>query len=89
MTALLEEMDRRGAPAEGDFDICSQLWRVRRDSGVDDRRILSEIGILFVEGFETTGHTISWTLFNIATVPGESAEQAGLVGWVQRLYPRL
>jgi cytochrome P450 len=33
-------------------------------------RVLSEIGILFVEGFETTGHTTSWTLFNIATVPG-------------------
>jgi len=32
--------------------------------------VLSEIGILFVEGFETTGHTTSWTLFNIATVPG-------------------
>jgi hypothetical protein len=33
-------------------------------------RILSEIGMLFVEGFETTGHTTSWTLFNIASVPG-------------------
>ena len=32
--------------------------------------MLSEIGILFVEGFETTGHTTSWTLFNIASVPG-------------------
>lgn len=29
-----------------------------------------QIGILFVEGFETTGHTISWTLFNVATTPG-------------------
>ncbi len=33
-----------------------------------------QIGILFVEGFETTGHTISWTLFNVATTPG--AEEA-------------
>ncbi|GLC46900.1 hypothetical protein PLESTB_001281900 [Pleodorina starrii] len=37
---------------------------------ITEERILSEIGILFVEGFETTGHTISWTLFNIATTPG-------------------
>jgi hypothetical protein len=43
---------------------------------VTDERILSEIGILFVEGFETTGHTISWTLFNVATVAG---------GWLGRL----
>lgn len=40
--------------------------------GIEDERVLSEIGILFVEGFETTGHTTSWTLFNIATVPGET-----------------
>ncbi|KAF5828281.1 cytochrome P450, partial [Dunaliella salina] len=32
-------------------------------------RIMSEIGILFVEGFETTGHTISWTLLKVATTP--------------------
>jgi cytochrome P450 len=70
MSVLLEEMDRRGEPQEGDYDIGSQLWRVRKEAGVDDGRLLSEIGILFVEGFETTGHTISWTLFNIATVPG-------------------
>ena len=38
---------------------------------MEEGRILSEIGILFVEGFETTGHTISWTLLNIASSPGE------------------
>ena len=37
---------------------------------VDEGRILSEIGVLFFEGFETTGHTISWTLLNIASSTG-------------------
>ena len=39
---------------------------------LDEGRCLSEIGILFVEGFETTGHTISWTLLNLATHTGKS-----------------
>jgi len=50
---------------------------------IPEARVLSEIGILFVEGFETTGHTTSWTLFNIATVPGvqdKIAAGAGLPG---------
>ncbi|KAL6749937.1 cytochrome P450 [Haematococcus lacustris] len=33
-------------------------------------RLLSDLGIVFVAGFETTGHTISWTLLHIATTPG-------------------
>ena len=37
---------------------------------VSKERALSEIGILFVEGFETTGHTISWTLLQVVTHPG-------------------
>jgi len=36
-------------------------------------------GILFVEGFETTGHSISWTLLNVATEPGERLCVHGLV----------
>lgn len=70
MRVLLKEMVDRGPPAEDDLDIAAQLYRCRHLAGITDERILSEIGILFVEGFETTGHTISWTLFNIATTPG-------------------
>ncbi len=50
---------------------CMPSLDLQETHGVDEARVLSEIGILFVEGFETTGHTTSWTLFNIATVPGE------------------
>jgi hypothetical protein len=78
MQLLLDEMIRRGPPAADDCSIAAQLYRVRGTAGLDDARLLSEIGILFVEGFETTGHTISWTLFNVATVPGGCWWPAGL-----------
>ncbi|CAD7695564.1 unnamed protein product [Ostreobium quekettii] len=85
MTRLLEEMKARGPPAEDDFSIGAQLLRLEKEGGVSTERILSEIGILFVEGFETTGHTISWTLFCLATNPGaqervaEELDAAGLL----------
>jgi hypothetical protein len=78
MQLLLDEMLRRGPPAADDFSIAAQLYRVRGVAGVDDARLLSEIGILFVEGFETTGHTVSWTMFNVATVPGGGRHCAAL-----------
>ncbi|WIA35872.1 hypothetical protein OEZ86_004255 [Tetradesmus obliquus] len=77
MAKLLDNLQARGPPAEDDTDIGSQLVRVMNTHPELSRdRILSEIGILFVEGFETTGHTTSWTLFNIASVPGVQAKIA-------------
>eukprot|EP00878_Enallax_costatus_P004731 GHUV01004980.1.p1 GENE.GHUV01004980.1~~GHUV01004980.1.p1 ORF type:complete len:543 (+),score=147.42 GHUV01004980.1:709-2337(+) len=71
MTVLLHELKTRGAPDGDDQDISTQLYRVLQEHpDIPESRVLSEIGILFVEGFETTGHTTSWTLFNIASVPG-------------------
>eukprot|EP00878_Enallax_costatus_P000395 GHUV01000482.1.p1 GENE.GHUV01000482.1~~GHUV01000482.1.p1 ORF type:complete len:459 (+),score=124.68 GHUV01000482.1:1092-2468(+) len=71
MNLLLKQLEARGEPAADDTDIGSQLLKVIRDHPEISRdRVLSEIGILFVEGFETTGHTTSWTLFNITTMPG-------------------
>jgi len=70
MAFLLNQMKERGPPDEDDHDIAAQLYRVMAEHPeVSEARVLSEIGILFVEGFETTGHTTSWTLFNIATHP--------------------
>lgn len=70
MQMLLNQMKERGPPADDDHDIAAQLYRVMAEyPEVSEARVLSEIGILFVEGFETTGHTTSWTLFNIATHP--------------------
>jgi hypothetical protein len=56
MRILLEELKARGEPAADDQSIASQLYRVMRDHPeITEDRVLSEIGILFVEGFETTG----------------------------------
>jgi cytochrome P450 len=85
MIALLDTMRKRGPPKHTDFSIGAQLLRLQNTCGITDDRILSEIGILFVEGFETTGHTISWTLFCIATTEGiqekiaEELDNAGLL----------
>lgn len=71
MGLLLKEMKARGPPPEHDQDIAAQLYRVMKEGpSISENRILSEIGILFIEGFETTGHTTSWTIYNIATNPG-------------------
>ncbi|KIY97876.1 hypothetical protein MNEG_10087 [Monoraphidium neglectum] len=69
MRFLLNKI-KDGEPSDDNTDIGAQIWRVLRDHPeISEDRMLSEIGILFVEGFETTGHTTSWTLFNIATHP--------------------
>lgn len=58
-------------PADDDFSVAAQLMRLKSRGSISDERVLAEIGILFVGGFQTTAHTISWTLFCIATNRGE------------------
>jgi hypothetical protein len=66
MRLLLDKLQSRGAPSEDDQDIAAQLYRVLKEHPeIPEGRILSEIGMLFVEGFETTGHTTSWTLSQV------------------------
>jgi hypothetical protein len=56
MRTLLNEMKQRGPPPAEDQDIAAQLYRVMSENpAICEDRILSEIGMLFVEGFETTG----------------------------------
>jgi hypothetical protein len=56
MAALLKALEARGPPDADDSDIGAQLLRVMQEHpGISRDRVLSEIGILFVEGFETTG----------------------------------
>lgn len=79
MKDLLQGLRAKGGPDSDDTDIGAQLYRLLGTTpALNEARILSEIGILFVEGFETTGHTISWTLMNIATTPGASP---GFCNW--------
>ncbi|KAI8464092.1 MAG: cytochrome P450 [Monoraphidium minutum] len=77
MRFLLNKIRADGEPAEDNMDIGAQVWRVLKEHpDISEDRMLSEIGMLFVEGFETTGHTTSWTLFNIATHPEVQAKIA-------------
>jgi len=56
MSVLLRELKERGALDPDDQDIATQLCRVLQEHpDISEARVLSEIGILFVEGFETTG----------------------------------
>lgn len=60
MRTLLNEMKERGEPPADDQDIAAQLYRVMAEnSNICENRILSEIGMLFVEGFETTGGNLA------------------------------
>jgi cytochrome P450 len=56
MRTLLNEMKQRGEPDPEDHDIAAQLYRAMSENpDISEDRVLSEIGMLFVEGFETTG----------------------------------
>lgn len=71
---LFREIVDKGMPASDDFSVAAQLMRLKNKGSISDERILAEIGILFVGGFETTAHTISWTLFCIVTNRGEYSD---------------
>jgi hypothetical protein len=59
MSVLLSELKQRDALDPEDQDIATQLCRVLKEHpDVPEARVLSEIGILFVEGFETTGEVL-------------------------------
>jgi cytochrome P450 len=56
MRFLLNKIRTDGEPAEENCDIGAQVWRVLKEHpDISEDRMLSEIGMLFVEGFETTG----------------------------------
>jgi hypothetical protein len=56
MRFLLNKIKTDGEPAEDNCDIGAQVWRVLKEHPeISEDRMLSEIGMLFVEGFETTG----------------------------------
>ncbi|KAG1667985.1 hypothetical protein FOA52_000629 [Chlamydomonas sp. UWO 241] len=70
MSRLLDKMLERDDDGNDNQDIGTQLARLIRQGDITKGRALSELGILFVEGFETTGHTISWTLMHVAVNEG-------------------
>ena len=61
---LLAEMKARGEPGAEDGSIGAHLLRIRDAAGrkLPDERLLPHIGMFFFAGFDTTGHTMAWTL---------------------------
>ena len=53
-----------GGPADDDGSIGAHLLRIRDADGkpLPDERLLPHIGMFFFAGFDTTGHTMAWTL---------------------------
>jgi len=71
MRFLLNKIHADGEPPEDNTDIGAQVWRVLKEHpDISPDRMLSEIGMLFVEGFETTGESLS------------GVGGAGVGGWV-------
>ncbi len=61
---LLNEMRTRREVDPDDGSIGAHLLRIRDARGqlLSDEVILPHIGMLFFAGFDTTGHTMAWTL---------------------------
>ena len=59
-----------------------------------DEQLAGEIGLIFFAGFETTGHTMAWTLYLLAEHPEAEAKVAaeldalGLLATPARPRPR-
>ncbi|KAK9837127.1 hypothetical protein WJX81_004899 [Elliptochloris bilobata] len=79
MRDLAEEVHARGARSEEeDPTVAGHLMRVRDAAGrpLPFTRLWSEISIVFMAGMETTGHTISWTLYLVSQHPAVEARLA-------------
>ena len=61
---LLAAMRARGEPDEDDGSIGALLMRIRDANGqpLSDEVLLPQIAVFFLAGFDTTGHTLAWTL---------------------------
>ncbi|KAK9916023.1 hypothetical protein WJX75_007417 [Coccomyxa subellipsoidea] len=86
---------RRERPAEATF--AAHLLDIvdpRTGQGITDEFLQPEIALLFLAGFETTGHTASWTLYAIsqdADVEAKITEELaslGLLATPERPKPR-
>ena len=61
---LLAEMKASEEAGEEGASIGAHLLRIRDAAGqkLPDERLLPHIGMFFFAGFDTTGHTMAWTL---------------------------
>lgn len=66
------QVKARGPPSDDDSSIAAQLMRVqdpRTGKPLADKYLLPQFSVLFWAGFDTTGNTMTWTLFLISRHP--------------------
>ena len=68
MFDILSDFRSKGPLEDSDMTVAAQLLRIRdpkTGKPLPDDRIAAEIGVLFTGGFETTGHTIAWAMWDL------------------------
>ncbi|BDA51402.1 probable cytochrome P450 4V2 [Coccomyxa sp. Obi] len=68
-TTILQDMRTRGCHNPSDLSVGAQLLKVvdpQTGSQLSDAQLTAEIGTFLMGGFETTAHTLSFTVFCIA-----------------------
>ena len=66
------QVKARGPPADDDSSMAAQLMRLRHPrtgQPLADKYLLPQFSVLFWAGFDTTGNTMTWTLFLISQHP--------------------
>lgn len=53
-------------PHRGSQSIGAALYQLYEEGKISEDRLLSEMAIIFVEGFETTGHTLAFTVYHLS-----------------------
>lgn len=69
---VVVQVKARGPPADDDSSIAAQLMHVldpRTGKPLADKYLLPQFSVLFWAGFDTTGNTMTWTLFLISQHP--------------------
>eukprot|EP00884_Botryococcus_braunii_P020070 jgi/Botrbrau1/6747/Bobra.0324s0032.1 len=96
-SGLLKTVQLRGPPAADDRSVAAHLMRLRdpvTKLPLPDSRLIQEFLVFFVAGAETTGHTISWTMYELVKNPRVMAkleaelDAAGLLVSPERPQPR-
>ncbi|GAB4815786.1 hypothetical protein N2152v2_002832 [Parachlorella kessleri] len=98
MVQLLDTLKARGPPADDDASLGAHLLRLQdplTGGPLPDERLLPEIATFFIAGFDTTGHTMAWTLYLLSRHPEAEArvcqelEEYGLLASPANPTPRL
>ncbi|CAK0787756.1 hypothetical protein CVIRNUC_010978 [Coccomyxa viridis] len=95
-TELVDDCTKRPPSDEDANSIAGHLLRLRDRDGkpLSRARLIEEFAVFFIAGSETTGHTVAWTLWFLATNPAALAKledelnSNGLLKTVQNPGPR-